>query len=250
MEDFTGPLDLILHLLSKNKMEIKDIQIALILDQYLAYLDRRKEMDLEVASEFMSMAAHLMYIKTRMLLSLEDEEAKNEMEQLIATLEEHQRHENYTRIKAVTTILSDRYAVGRDYIPKVPEAVPVNKTYRYVHQKEDLRRALLSVLSRSDNRLPPPMAAFEGIVGREPYPVADKATEILQRLVTFGVTRFRALFRGNRSRSEIVATFIAVLELCKARKLSLAGTEEDCTVTCIDGGAEDVAYSTDTEQGD
>ena len=71
MEDFNGPLDLILHLLSKNKMEIKDIQIALILDQYIEWMDRRKEMDLEVASEFVTMAAHLVYIKTRMLLSIQ-----------------------------------------------------------------------------------------------------------------------------------------------------------------------------------
>ena len=69
-------------------------------------------------------------------------------------------------------------------------------------------------------------------MGREPYPVGDKASEILQRLIRFGVTRFRALFHGNRSRSEIVATFIAVLELCKDHRLRLAGTEEDCTVTC------------------
>ena len=86
--------------------------------------------------------------------------------------------------------------------------------------------------------MPPPMAAFEGIVGREPYPVADKAGEILRRLVQFGVTRFRTLFQGNRSRSEIVATFIAVLELCRARRLRLAGTASDCTVTCIDGEAD------------
>ena len=88
LQDFEGPLDLILFLLSKNKIEIQDIPIALILDQYLAYLDRRKEMDLEVASEFVTMAAHLMYIKTRMLLSLEDEEAKNEMDALIQSLAE------------------------------------------------------------------------------------------------------------------------------------------------------------------
>ena len=72
MEDFVGPLDLILHLLSKNKLEIKDIQLSLILDQYLEWMDRRKEMDLEVASEFAAMAAHLIYIKTRMLLSIHD----------------------------------------------------------------------------------------------------------------------------------------------------------------------------------
>ena len=90
------------------------------------------------------------------------------------------------------------------------------------------------------------MAAFEGIVGREPYPVSDKAGEILQRLQRFGVTRFHALFHGNRSRSEIVATFLAVLELCKARRLRLAGTEIDCTVTSIGGGDENFEFSADT----
>ena len=73
LQDFEGPLDLILFLLSKNKIEIQDIPIALILEQYLAYLEQRKQLDLEVASEFITMAAHLMYIKTRMLLSIEDE---------------------------------------------------------------------------------------------------------------------------------------------------------------------------------
>ena len=66
LEDFEGPLDLILFLLSKNKIEIQDIPIALILDQYLEYLEKRQQMDLEVASEFVTMATHLMYIKTRM----------------------------------------------------------------------------------------------------------------------------------------------------------------------------------------
>mgnify|MGYP001048397926 CR=1 FL=1 len=76
LEDFEGPLDLILYLLSKNKIEIQDIPIALILDQYQAYLEQRQRMDLEVAREFIAMAAHLVYIKTRMLLNLEDEEAQ------------------------------------------------------------------------------------------------------------------------------------------------------------------------------
>ena len=246
MEDFNGPLDLILHLLSKNKMEIKDIQISLILDQYLAWMDQRKRLDLEVASEFVTMAAQLVFIKTRMLLSIHDEEALSEMEQLIASLEEHQRQESFARVKAVIPELSDRFAVGRDYLTKTPEVFPVSRAYHYVHQPGDLQRAMQQVLSRADHRLPPPMAAFEGIVGREPYPVADKAGEILERLTRFGVTRFRALFRGNRSRSEIVATFIAVLELCKARRLRLAGTESDCTVTCTgEGDGNDVEFSTD-----
>ena len=102
------------------------------------------------------------------------------------------------------------------------------------------------VMDRIGNKLPPPMAAFEGIVGREPYPVSDKASEVIRRLLSFGVTRFRALFKGNRSRSEIVATFLAVLELCKARRVRLAGTETDCTITCTDEGESLEGFSADT----
>ena len=76
--------------------------------------------------------------------------------------------------------------------------------------------------------------------------LSDKASEIIRRLLSFGVTRFRALFKGNRSRSEIVATFIAVLELCKARRVRLAGTEMDCTVTCTDEGENMEDFVADT----
>ena len=81
LEDFDGPLDVILLLLSKNKIEIQDVSISSILEQYLAWLDERKRMDMEVASEFIAMASHLMYIKTRMLLSeAEKAEAGSEMQ--------------------------------------------------------------------------------------------------------------------------------------------------------------------------
>lgn len=245
-EDFVGPLDLILHLLSKNKMEIKDIQISLILDQYLEWMNKRKELDLEVASEFVTMASQLIYIKTRMLLSIHDEEALSEMEQLIASLEAHQRNENYLKIKQIVPVLCDRHQCSQDYITKVPEPIQADKSYQYVHSKDDLLKAITDVLDRSDNKLPPPVSAFEGIVGREPYPVNEKAGEIINRLIHLGVTRFRALFKGSRSRSEVVATFLAVLELCKARRLRLAGTELDCTVTCTESSsAQETEFAAD-----
>lgn len=128
--------------------------------------------------------------------------------------------------------LGRRYEYGRDYLTKLPEPVKTDKTYRFVHDKGDLLAALGSVLDRAEEKLPPAASAFEGIVGREPYPVSDKARDILDRLIQFGVTRFRALFRTSRSRSEVVATFLAILELCKASRVRLAGTAEDCTVTC------------------
>lgn len=238
LEDFNGPLDLILHLLSKNKIEIRDIPISLLLDQYLEWMERREQLNLEIASEFVTMAAHLIYIKTRMLLSIEDEEAMSEMEQLMSALEEHQRHESYLKIKAVTQALEQRFEFGRDFLVKPPEPLKGGKEYRYVHEAGDLLTAFHSALERVGNQLPPPVRAFEGIVGREPYPVADKARAILERLVQFGVTRFRALLGTSRSRSEVVATFLAILELSKANRVHLAGTAEDCTVTSTGMDAE------------
>lgn len=232
LQDFEGPLDLILFLLSKNKIEIQDIPIALILEQYLAYLEERRQLDLEVASDFITMAAHLMYIKTRMLLSIEDEEAQSEMDELIASLKERQQKETYLRIKTLTETLGPMSEFGRNIMTKNPEPMQHGKVYEYDHEKADLVLAMQSVFDRGEKMAPPPAAAFSEIVKREPYPVADKAGEIVRRLKSFGITRFLLLFQGARSRSEVVATFIAVLELCRARAIRLIGSDTDCTVDC------------------
>ena len=159
MEDFDGPLDLILHLLSKNKIEIRDIQISELLDQYLAWMAQREELNLEVASEFVTMAAHLVYIKTRMLLSIDDEVALSEMEELMAALEEHKSQETYVKIKDITEQLNGRYEFGRDYLPKQPEPVKAETAYSYVHDRADILSAIRSVLARTDNKLPRPSRA-------------------------------------------------------------------------------------------
>lgn len=234
LENFDGPLDLILSLLSKNKMEIQDIQISLILEQYFAWMEQRKALDLEIASEFVTMASYLVYIKTRMLLSINDEEAHSEIEELIASLEARQRSEAYARIKLVTSELGGRFEQGRNLITKQPETVAPDKTYRYQHKPADLLKAMGRLYEAGAERAVPVQTMFEGIVGREPYPVTEKAREILNRLVLFSVTRFRSLFLGSRSRSELVATFLAVLELCKSRRVRLAGTDDTCTVTIVE----------------
>ena len=230
MQDFEGPLDLILYLLGKNKMEIQDISISLICTQYVSWLEQRQKMDLEVASEFVAMASHLVYLKTRMLLSIEDEEAQSEMDALIQSLEERRRNENYIRVKAVTQRLGDMSEFGRNIITRNPEPVKRGKIFEYDQEKADLVLAMAEIRNRAERALPPPKTAFQEIVHHEPYPVESKAREILRRLKEGGITRFRLLFQGNKSRSEVVATFLAVLELCRARVLHLAGSETDCTV--------------------
>ncbi len=242
LEDFEGPLDLILFLLSKNKIEIQDIPIALILEQYLAYLERRKQMDLEVASEFVTMAAHLMYIKTRMLLSLEDEEAQSEMDALIKSLEERKRGEAYARVRMLSERLAPMSEFGRNVLTRPPEPVERGKIYEYDQEPADLILAMQEVTDRRGAPETPPTEAFDEIVKREPYPVENKAREILRRLHQGGITRFLLLFRGSRSRSELVATFMAVLELCRNNLIRLTGADRDCTVTCEEGVTEDTPY--------
>ena len=187
-------------------------------------------MDLEVASEFVTMASHLVYIKTRMLLAIEDEEAQSEMDALIQSLEERRRNENYTKIKAMAQRLAPMGEFGRNILTRDPEPVERGKVYLYSQEPGDLILAMAEIRSRAERALPPPRTAFQDIVRHEPYPVESKAREIIQRLKLHGITSFRMLFRGNRSRSEVVATFLAVLELCRACIIHLAGSETDCTV--------------------
>ena len=222
MEDFEGPLDVIFLLLSKNKIEIQDVSITAILEQYLAYLDEMKRLDMEIASEFISMASHLMLIKTKMLLSAaEQQEAEEELDILRQSLIERQRKEAMEGIRQAITILEPRNELGRCMFVKDPEPLRKDKTYRYQHDPIDLLKALDTIAERSARQLPPPTVNFMGIVGKEPYPVTRKAGEVMRQLLLRGMEKLKNLFRGNRSRSEIVATFLAILELCKNNTVSL-----------------------------
>ena len=237
MEDFNGPLDVIFLLLSKNKIEIQDVSITAILEQYLAYLEEMKRLDMEIASEFITMASHLMLIKTKMLLSAaEQAEAESELDQLRQSLIERQRKEAIEQIRLAVGFLEPRNEIGRCLFTKDPEPLRKDQTYRYQHEPKDLLRALDAISERSQRQLPPPTVNFQGIVGKERYPVTRKAGEILRLLVLRGIERLKNLFKGNKSRSEIVATFISVLELCKSGSVALEGdvTGENPDVRLVD----------------
>ena len=122
---------------------------------------------------------------------------------------------------------------GRNTMTKNPEPMERGKIYEYEQEPADLILAMQEVTDRRGQvEETPPLKAFDEIVKREPYPVETKAREIIQRLKRGGITRFLLLFRSSRSRSELVATFMAVLELCRNNLIRLAGSASDCTVTC------------------
>lgn len=239
--DFVGPLDLILHLLRKNKVAIRDIPLAPILDQYLAWVEARRELDLEVAGEFITMASHLMLLKTKMLLSEEDEAAKNEMEALISSLEAKARREDYDRIRQVLETMDEAFRSSRDCFPKTPEAVYAKRVYRYEHRPEDLLQAVEGWRRRQGQAAPPSVRAFRAVVRPEPYRVERKSAQLLKMLREEGPLSLAQMIARSGSRSEVTAVFLALLELCRGGKVHLAGAMEDPKVSLRAEGMADPA---------
>ena len=155
------------------------------------------------------------------------------MELLIQSLEQRRQREAFAKLQDGVQFLAARNEIGLGLFPKPPEPLSRDQTYRYQHDQADLLAALAAIEEREARMLPPPASNFAGIVGVERYPVTVKAAEILRRLLSNGVTKFLSLFRRSRSRSEIVATFLAVLELCKLKSVSVDDTDGEMTVTYL-----------------
>lgn len=227
MGDFEGPLNLILMLLSKNKIEIRDIQISLILDQYLDYLARMEEMDLEVTSEFIQMASHLLYIKTKMLLSAEQE--VSELELLMASLEQLRARDAYGSIKQIVPELARASEKGFLLFTKAQEVQRAPREYEYRHTPAELLKALSAAVTRGRT----PVDEGEGgqtkkriVPQRIAYSVHDKSMEILSIFRTRDGIPMAELYAESRSRSEVVAAFISVLELCSKGIAALELTDD------------------------
>lgn len=243
MVDFEGPLSLILLLLSKNKIEIRDIPVAEITDQYLAWLAEMEKLDLDIASEFVQMASYLLYIKTRMLLT--EEKEITELEQLIASLEQLKAKDTYTALKSVTPMLEAASRTGLQYFSRIPEPLPkAAGEYRYSIEAEDLLKGLLSVFTRAG------AAAAESLEFHAPKriicSVRQKSRDLLELLRAEGSLSLRSLYSRCESRSEIVATFLSVLELCSLGSLLLSEEDGGYVASFAGGGDENVNEILDT----
>ncbi len=227
---FEGPLDLLLYLLSKNKVEITDIPVADILDQYMDYLDTMASLDMEIASEFIVMAAQLILIKSRILLPKpEEEDEEDPREALVRSLLEYQRY------KEASSFFKDRYVYGIDLLTKPAEPLEPDKEYRYSHKAEELIKAVRGMEERANAMRPPSKDTFTGIVGAEPVPVDIKIREVLKELIISRSVTFRSIFRGAKSKSEVVAIFLAVLELMNSKRVQPVDEQDDCVLVLSDG---------------
>ena len=194
-----------------------------------------QRMDLEVASEFVQMAAYLLYIKTRTLLAAEEE--VTELEQLMSSLEQLKAKDAHEAVKTVLPALS---AQGMLLWTRPQEPVaPAAKVYDYRHEGADLLRALYTVFSRSDAKLPGPPELRALAPKRIVYGVRDKSREII-RILSEGPTTLRALYEAGHSRSEVVATFLSVLELCSMGSVLISEEEGELLLTFAGGDTESI----------
>lgn len=222
---FEGPLDLLFHLLDKNEVDIYDIPIAKITEQYLEYINNMQRFDLDLASEFLVMAAKLLSIKAKMLLPKppkldHDEDAELDVDPRDELVE---RLLEYKKFKVIAEHFKEREQVqGKVYTRENEEEMfehlfteenPLEGTSLF-----DLLDALKEVLDRVDEEIVP--AATE--MPRDEVSIRDKMREVMRRLVfhSNGMS-FVELFVGSASRVEVVVTFLAVLELIKMKKLQV-----------------------------
>lgn len=213
LDMFEGPLDLLLHLISKHKLNIHDIQISLLLEQYLEYIHQLEHEDLEDAADFLEMAARLIYIKTVSLLP-HDEEAQELKKELEGRLIE------YSQCKLLAGILAKGY-VGGDVFIRKPEPIPVDKTYTREHDPEILLEAYLGLSEKARSEKPINAKIFQPLVSHKIVSIGTKIVYILKKLYTDGICDLSHIYDGMDSKSERVATFLAILELTKSGRIVL-----------------------------
>jgi len=219
LDIFEGPLDLLLHLIKKNEVSIADIPIATITEQYLATLELMEMLSLDVAGEFLVMAATLVHIKSRMLLPPdetdleEDEEGGDPRDELVRRLLEYQR------FKEAAGELERRDILKRDVFVRSPEPPEKVETVGFENVSLfDLIAALRTVLDRL------PKDSVHQVV-LETVSVREKMSQLLEELHRKGKAVFQELFEGAASRLEVVVTFLAMLELVKIRAVKILQEE-------------------------
>lgn len=227
LDVFEGPLDLLLTLLSKNKVSIYDVSISELLEQYMAHIRAMQELDMEVASEFLDMAARLVYLKTVSLLPKHEEE-KELRQQLAGELMEYQ----LCRQMACELAMSFSF----DRIVRKPMELPIDHTYRRHHTPQEILQAYLSAAGRGKRLQAPTAESFDGIVTHPIVSVTSQIIFVLRKLWKRGRVSWSRLFEEKHEKSERVAAFLAVLELVKGHRIRIEGEGSDAVVKLAGGG--------------
>ncbi|MDO4459619.1 MAG: segregation/condensation protein A [Clostridia bacterium] len=215
---FEGPLDLLLTLITKNKLNIYDIPISDLLDQYMEQINIMQESNMDIASEFLDMASRLVHIKSVSLLP-KKEEAEELKRELTGQLIEYQQ------CKLVAENLSQ--IISFDRITRLPEKIPSDLTYTRTHDVNVLVKAYLNAVGRGKRFLPPSKEKINRIVQRPFVSVSSQVVYILRKLLKKVPVSFSSLFSSKADKSERVAAFLALLELVKHKRVRVEEKESE-----------------------
>ena len=209
LDSFEGPLDLLLHLISKNKVSIYDIPIVEITAQYLEAIEGIEDSQLENTSEFLVMAAQLLYIKSKMLLPKdEDDEEEDPRDDLAQRLAEYQRYK-----EASLELRKSEFATKYMFFKQEENIKFPVPAYDRKHNVDELIDAFGNILERKIRRAKPEKRAFSGIVGREKVSISDMSDRLCEKLKKNKKITFMSAFEDAKSKPELVAIFLAILEL-------------------------------------
>lgn len=220
IHNFEGPFDLLFHLFEENKVNIYDIPINIITDQYMEYLFAMQELDLDLASEFLVMAATLLHIKSKMLLPEKKEvrqEESDPREELVMKLLEYRRYKEYSGV------LKQREIDWSVLCYKLPEAIQFTREDETIElSPQELCRIYGNLLEKNRKKINPNVSGISQIIQHEKVSLKSKMREILRELVNRVVVCFGEMFGPKyKSKTDIVTGFLAMLELAKLKKVRL-----------------------------
>ncbi len=218
LDSFEGPMDLLLHLIRKNELDIRDISISLITSQYLDYIKVMKELNLEIAGDFLVMAATLLQIKSKLLLPLDEADEENEEEEdpraeLIRRLMEYQQYKEAGQLIGSRALLGREVFVRTACDPLLTAAASDDTPVEVdLFELVDSFRALLKRI---------PVEQFHDVAAAETFSIADCINEILSLLHDRESLSFEEVLAGDMTRERIVVTFLALLELCRLKLIKI-----------------------------
>jgi len=215
LDIYEGPLDLLLNLIDKNKINICDIPITFIFDQYMEYINRMNQMNMEIAGEFINMAAELMLIKSKMLLPKSDKEEDDPRFNLAATLIE------YKLIKEAALYFGEQYNIYSGRITKEPTELERDVS-TYPQNVDQLRKAFLKIYQRmndSEKSESEPKKQVNELINRKITSIQEKLLNIIRYMYRVESCDFIALLERETTRSDLIASFAAILELLRIHRL-------------------------------
>ena len=213
LEQFEGPLDLLLTLIQKNKVSISDIPIALICDQYMEYVNGAEELNMDVASEFIVMASELMLIKSKMLLPKTEEDEEDPRAQLADALL------RYQQAKEAAAKLAPLYAFYSGRMVKDTDEISIDKTFVHDQQVTDLCAAVRRIIAYNNALEKAATTTFTPMISKPIIPVEIKIVSIIKTLEKRGCATLDELIMGESTLPDMIASFLGVLELIKVRRL-------------------------------